>query len=139
MNPQMSNWSQEDVDRVNAKRGVKLPAHLPPKSKYKNVRTKIGDVVFDSQREARYFLVLKAREADGEITNLCCQEEFPLYCPVFGEAVSSRQVAIYRSDFTFHDRDGVRHIVDAKGKKTQMFILKAKWLHLQMGIEIECV
>ncbi len=26
----MANWTQEDVDRINAQRGAKLPAHLPP-------------------------------------------------------------------------------------------------------------
>ncbi len=110
---------------------------LPPKpSKYRNVRTKIGDEVFDSQREARYWLVLKAREAEGEITQLRRQVEFPLYCAA-GDV--GKQVSAYIADFFFLDQNLAAHVLDAKGKKTQMFVLKAKWLFLQQGIFIECV
>ncbi len=122
------------------------PPPLPPKtSKYRNVRTKIGAEVFDSQREARYWLVLKAREAAGEIRNLRRQVAFPLYCPVMNDSAADREVSRYLADFTFETGsldepfDYQLHVLDAKGKKTQMFVLKAKWLFLQQGITIECV
>ena len=117
-----------------------LPApKLPPKpSKYKNARTKIGTEVFDSQREARYWLVLRARQQEGNIFDLHRQEEFPLYCPsAWQNGESETQVSTYVADFVYTDRDHKLHVLDAKGVRTQVYKLKKKWMELQNGIIVE--
>src|SRR5262245_29463006 len=106
----------------------------PSPSKYRNVKVRVGGELFDSQREADYWLGLQARAVAGEITALKRQVRFPLLCPVEDRAV---MVSSYIADFTFTDERGVRHVVDAKGVKTALYRLKAKWLYLQDGIQIE--
>lgn len=134
-------WTQEDVDRHNAKLGAKMPAHMPApqKSKYKNVRTNIGGEVFDSKREAEYWLLLKARVEQGEISSLQRQVKFPLYAPViWGHGPDEWvEVSSYVADYVYRDKANNQHVVDAKGKKTQMYLLKKKWLELQDDVKIE--
>ncbi len=140
----MSAWTQEDVDRLNAKRGASLPAHVPVKSKYRNVKTLAAGFIFDSKREANHWLILKAREGLGEITELRRQVRFPLYTTEVVRIKDSDhigqialvQVAEYIADFTYISGNGL-NVVDAKGKRTQMYALKKKWLELQSGIIIE--
>jgi hypothetical protein len=45
-------------------------------------------------------------------------------------------VSSYVADYVYVEQ-GKRHVVDAKGKRTQMYALKKKWLFLQDGIVIE--
>jgi hypothetical protein len=107
-------------------------------SKYRNVKITVNGEVFDSKREAAYWQGLKAREHNGEITKLRRQVSFPLLtCQGEWPNVFGVQVSTYVADFSYYDRDGERHVVDAKGKRTQMYALKKKWLELQDGIVIE--
>lgn len=128
-----------DIERRN------LKISEPKRSKYRNVKVEIHGEKFDSKREASYWLLLKAREAAGEITDLKRQQRFPLYAPILqysddgtgrSSVGGSQQVAEYVSDFTFREQN-VRHVVDAKGKRTAIYQLKKKWLELQDGIIVE--
>ena len=106
----------------------------PSTPKYRNVRVRIGGEWFDSQREAEHWRGLQARAAAGEIANLRRQVVFPLLCPVEDRCA---MVSEYRADFVYLDARGVRHVVDAKGYRTALYRLKAKWLFLQDGIVVE--
>lgn len=135
----MSAWTQEDVDRHNAKLGAKMPAHVavPQKSKYKNVRVQVDGVTFDSKREAAFWQQLKLREKAGEISELTRQGGFALHCPNHAEHLYL-EVCEYRADFRWRDsRDGKIHVADAKGVRTQIYKLKAKWMELEHGIVVE--
>lgn len=137
----MSQWTQDDVNRHNAKLGAKMPAHVPApqRSKYKNVKTVVNGERFDSRRESDYWLLLKAREQLGEITELRRQVSFPLYAP---ELVNDRptgaivQISEYRADYVFLE-NGVRRVLDAKGKRTKEYLRSKKWLELQQNTIIE--
>lgn len=127
------NFTQADVAKRESQRA-------PKPSKYRNVRAQVGEERFDSKAEASYWLWLKARESAAEITELTRQVKFPLYAPLF-DAVSHAvmgcvQVAEYIADFVYIE-NGVRHVVDKKGKRTAMYLLKRKWLELQDGIRID--
>jgi hypothetical protein len=109
-------------------------------SKYRNVKTVADGQTFDSRREADYWVLLKAREHLGEIHGLSRQVVFPLYAPVtFGDGPPEWvQVSTYRADYVYRTTaDDHQHVVDAKGKRTQMYQLKKKWLELQTGIRIQ--
>jgi hypothetical protein len=111
-------------------------------SKYRNVKTVVDGIVFDSKREAQYWHELTLREKAGDITGLMRQVEYGLACPVQyrlpeGEENLPALVSTYRADFVYTDKCGVKHIVDAKGKRTAMYILKAKWMLLQYGVTVE--
>jgi hypothetical protein len=135
----MSQWTQEDVDRIRKQHGVMMPANVPKpqKSKYRNVRTTIGTQVFDSKREADYWLLLKARVELGEIDRLERQVAFDLRCKAHNQPGVELTVAVYVADFCYFDKSENLHVVDAKGKRTREYALKAKWLELQDGIVIE--
>jgi phosphoenolpyruvate-protein kinase (PTS system EI component) len=144
-----SEWTEADVEKHNARVGAKpsapsQPAEMatqPKPSKYRNVKTVVDGIAFDSKREAYYFTGLKLRERAGDITDLKRQVRYSLYAPDMtvsnADITVSHEISAYVADFTFTDSDGVKHIVDAKGKRTAMYILKAKWMRLQYGIEIE--
>lgn len=136
-----ARWTQEDIDRLNAQRS-KLPAHVPVKSKYRNVRIVVDGDTFDSKREAQYWVELNLREKAGEITGLARQVHYDLKCPI--DNILSKEldavVSQYIADFQFFDRSGKFHVQDVKGgqaTKTSIYKLKKKWLELQSGIVIE--
>jgi len=138
----MKGWrdvSESDLAKLMNRSAT--PTHA--QSKYRNVRTVADGITFDSKREAEHWLLLKAREQQGEIIELKRQVRYPLYAPVH-YAVNSRphdpmmlaEVGAYIADFSYREKDGRRMVVDAKGHRTQMYRLKAKWLALQDGITI---
>lgn len=130
------NITARDLQRMHA-----APVGAAKPSKYKNVKVTIDGHTFDSKRESNHYLLLKSRLAAGEISDLRCQVAMPLCAPVFGvngEVIGSCVVAHYVADFTYTDtRDGRRHVVDAKGVRTALYALKAKWLAIQDGTTIE--
>lgn len=119
---------------------VALPdARSDKPSKYRNVKIVIDGHEFDSKREAACWQSLRIREDRGEITKLDCQVPLPLMCQSHGAALGVNAiVSEYVADFTYTDvSDGSFHVVDAKGMKTRMYLLKRKWLELQSGVVIE--
>lgn len=131
-------WEHVTPSDVAAKQ-----ARMPHKaSKYRNVKTVIHGETFDSKREAAHWLGLLAREQAGEIRNLRRQVALPLYCPdrKISEPWTWLQVSSYVADFWFEESHlgevWNEVVADAKGKRTQMYLLKRKWLELQEGILI---
>ena len=145
------NWSQADVDAIAARRGQRTsltPSEgagiytAPPKgkSKYRNVRTLIGTDVFDSKKEAQYWVLLRARQELGEILNLQRQVTFDLCAPSWADGPSEECIVIahYVADFVYDvPGEKLKHVVDVKGHRTREYLLKKKWLFLQSGIDIE--
>ncbi len=133
-----SRWTEQDLARLSQRNGPlrkqQASEVVKAQAKYRNVKTQAEGITFDSKREADYWMLLRLRERACEITDLKRQVELPLCCPN-GDGTSS-VVSIYKADFVFCEK-GKTHIVDAKGKRTQMYLLKRKWLALQSGIEIE--
>lgn len=131
------HFTESDVQRFN-RRTQQIAA---PQSKYRNVKVTVHGQKFDSQREANHFLALKAREAAGEIRALRCQVPFDLECPIevrnTGVELQHAVVARYVADFTWRDLQDRLHVADAKGVRTQLYRLKAKWMNLQYGLIIE--
>ena len=107
----------------------------PPRSKYRNVKVQVDGYTFDSKREAQYWQECRLREKAGDITEL--RRQVPFELTTMASDGLSRVVCVYLADMTFKDRDGLLHVVDAKGLRTQIYKLKAKWLSLSLGITIE--
>ncbi len=107
------------------------------RSKYGNERFEADGKRFDSKKEARVWLELKARQLAGEIRNLT--HHAPLYHLM--APGPDRQIMItvstYEPDFTYFEGEStVRTVVDAKGHRTAIYALKKRWLFLQDGIVI---
>lgn len=107
------------------------------RNKFNAVRTVVGDLKFDSKREAAAWLDLKKRERAGEISDLRRQVRFELlaYC-----STGPVKACAYVADFQYLDNATNKIVVaDAKGVVTQLFKLKAKMLKANYGIEVELV
>lgn len=114
----------------------------PGKSKYNNNKPTFYDadlretLTFDSNKELEYYLLLKDRQKRGEIKDLERQvslEIQPGFTMPSGEKI---RAITYKADFRYHDLDGIEHIVDVKGYKTEVYKLKKKLLAYK-GIYIE--
>ena len=102
-------------------------------SKFGNVKTVIGDLTFDSKKEAVRYGELRLLERAGEIANLKLQPRYPL-------VVNGKRVCTYVGDFSFDERgsEGVWTPVveDAKGFRTREYITKAKLFEALNGFPI---
>lgn len=116
------------------KKVLALMAKPQKRSKYRAVRCEVDGETFDSKREMREWLKLKALERRSAIRNLKRQVRYPL-------EVNGVIVATYVSDFEwdqgFTSLMNVAHIVaDSKGVRTRDYILKRKLMKAIHGIEI---
>lgn len=130
----MSRWTEADLVALQRKRQHAAKATTPGRrSKYGNERVRVDGIVFDSKHEAQHYAELKLRLAAGEITDLRVHVPFPLVTRTrAGEEVV---VAEYIADFAYLE-NGVPVVADTKGRLTEAYKLKRRWLALQDGIEI---
>ncbi len=98
--------------------------------KYRAVRTKVGDLTFDSKKEARRYGELVALQAAGKISGLRFQVPFKLH------AGNGNLIGKYVADFVY-DEAGRVVVEDVKGFKTPMYRWKKKHLKAEYGIEIQ--
>jgi len=105
----------------------------PKKSKFKNIRTEIDGIKFQSKREGAYYSQLKIREKAGEVYDVKLQNRHAL-------TINGQLICTYVSDFEFYDQIEKRHrVVDVKGVRTPEFNLKKKLMKAILGIEVEIV
>lgn len=99
--------------------------------KYGNRKVKIGDLTFDSAKEAKRWGELQFMVKAGEIKNLERQVRFPII-------VNGVKVCTYIADFTYEELGGVV-VEDVKSeftRKDPLFRLKSKLLRATTGIDI---
>lgn len=124
--------SRQQAARCLALAGV--TADQPKPSKYHNRKVTAEDgTVFDSVKEYRRWLVLKAMERDGLIRDLKRQVRVPL-------AVNGKLVCSYVADFRYHDvAAGCEIDEDVKSeftRKLPTYRVKAKLYRALMGRQI---
>jgi hypothetical protein len=107
-------------------------------SKYRNVRTVIDGVSFDSKAEARRYATLKLLERAGEITDLRRQVAYELLPSVkYASSTKATGPTKYLADFVYIDKDGNQIIEDVKGgPDNPVFKLKRKLMRVLLGLEI---
>ena len=93
-------------------------------SKYRNRKTLIKGILFDSEREGLRYLELLSREKAGEIQDLKLQEAFEIQ-PAFKKDGKHYRAIYYVADFSYN-QGGQRIVEDVKGFKTAVFQLKRK-------------
>jgi hypothetical protein len=107
-----------------------LNKHLleqPKKRKYNNQKLEIDGHKFDSKREARRFIELRALQIAGEITELKLQVPFQL------------SVCKYIADFTYK-LNGELIVEDVKSKVTRKlptYRIKCKMMENELNIKIK--
>ena len=101
-------------------------------NKYRNKKTEIDGILFDSKREAGRYLELKLLEMAGHITQLQLQPEFLL------KVSTGKSVGKYKADFRYYDVARKSWVVeDSKGVRTAVYRLKKKMVEEIYAIKIE--
>lgn len=93
-------------------------------NKYRNRRTKIKGISFDSQAEADRYVELKFLTKINEINGFVRQPSFILN--------DGEKPIRYRPDFMVCDNDGFIWVEDVKGFQTPEFKLKRKLWQIQI-------
>ena len=101
-------------------------------NKYRNRKTEIDGIVFDSKREAQRYAELQLLQRAGKIRDLSMQVEFELIPKQDGERACK-----YKADFVYHMADTGKMVVeDVKGKRTREYIIKRKLMLYRYGIRV---
>lgn len=107
--------------------------------KYKSKKTEVDGIVFDSKKEAKRYLELKAMMEAGEIQNLELQKKYVLIPSqkrlVGGKMKVIERECAYKADFTYKVGD-MTVVEDTKGFKTKDYIIKRKLMLKVYGIQI---
>lgn len=108
-------------------------------SKYRNRKTTIDGITFDSKAEARRYAELKLLEKVGEIRDLELQPRFRLVDGFKKNGKVFRPID-YIADFKYVDREGKTIVEDVKGKETEVFKIKQKLFEMKYpGLELKIV
>lgn len=117
------------------------------RGKYNARKVRMFGILFDSRHEADRYLVLRDLERKGEISDLRLQVPF-LLIPVQREpdTVGPRggiqhgrlleKSCVYNADFTYR-KDGNLVVEDAKGVRTDDYVIKRKLMLKVLGIRVE--
>lgn len=122
------------------------------RTKYGNRKVSVDGRVFDSRKEARYYLFLKDAERKGEISDLRMQVPYEIVPAIYEDEVVHlktkdkivkrcvQKAVHYVADFVYHDNaTGREEVVDVKGgqaTKTDVYRLKKKMMLAFNGIAI---
>lgn len=91
-------------------------------NKYRNKKTTIDGITFDSNREAKRYGELKLMESAGNISNLRIQPSFLLADKIRWNGKTLRK-RMYIADFMYK-QDGLEIVEDVKGMRTAVYLLK---------------
>lgn len=95
-------------------------------SKYKNKKTEVDGIKFDSLKEARRYGELKLLVKAGMIKDLELQPVFELVLRQVYQGKTMRKVS-YIADFMYKDiKRGITVVEDVKGFKTDVYKIKMK-------------
>ena len=101
--------------------------------KYRNRKTKLNGITFDSKAEAKYYSQLLSLESKGLIRDLECQPRYTLLDSFVNSLGKKVRRITYSADFKYFDVQQQKwYIVDVKSpptSKNQLF--RCKWKMMQ--------
>lgn len=100
--------------------------------KYKNKKTILNGITFDSKKEASYYKVLKLKEKAKLIDRFEMQVKYDL-------VVNGQKIGFYKADFVTFKDGKVLEVIDVKSemtKKLPVYRLKKKLLKAIYNIDI---
>lgn len=101
-------------------------------NKYRNQKTNIDGITFDSKREAQRYAELCLLQRKGKIQSLRRQVAYELIPKQHGE-----RACTYKADFVYVDNETGQEVVeDVKGKRTPEYVIKRKLMLYVHGIRI---
>lgn len=124
----MRVWREEVTTILN-------PTQAKKPSKYKNRKTIVNGITFDSKKEAMRYLALRSLESDGKIEGLQRQQKFILAPPV-SLGGRKKPALSYIADFIYH-KDGKMVVEDVKGFRTAAYRVKRHLMASVHNIDIK--
>ena len=103
--------------------------------KYRSKKTEVDGIIFDSKKEAKRYLELKALEDAGKIFCLQRQVKFELIPSQKLDGKVVERACTYIADFMYQE-NGELIVEDTKGYKTPDYIIKRKLMLWVQGIRI---
>lgn len=94
-------------------------------SKYRSRKVTIDNITFDSKAEASYYNRLKYLLSIGAITKFDIQPSFVLQ-EGYKRGKRKVQPITYKADFLVTYKDGREEIIDVKGVRTPVYLIKKK-------------
>lgn len=123
---------------ASAAGGRVADARLAPwkkRAKYRNVKTEVDGLKFDSKKEAKRWVELKQLLDEGRISNLMRQVVFQLVPQVVLDGRKQQPVK-YVADFQYQLGNQIV-VEDVKGFKTPEYRMKRKMMKAFHDIEVE--
>ena len=106
-------------------------------TKYHSRKVTVDGITFDSVREARRYRELSLLQRAGEISDLRTQVKYTLIPAQKKPSGGTERAVTYTADFVYTDnRTGRETVEDAKGMKTQQYIIRRKLMLYIYGIEV---
>ena len=111
-----------------------------PKSKYRNKKTVVDGITFDSKLEAEYYLHLKLMLKFKKILGFEMQKKVLLQDGYARPSTGTKVRPIfYVVDFLVYENNGDKTYVDVKGMKTDVFKLKQKLFEYKFKLPLKTV
>lgn len=119
------------------------------KSKYGNKKVAYDGMEFDSKKEMYRYIRLKSMQEEGLISDLRMQVPFEIIPAVYEEETIQLKTKVktvtkcvqravyYLADFVYRDKEGNEVVEDAKGMRTEKYLLKKKMMRAFLGITIK--
>jgi hypothetical protein len=106
-------------------------------SKYRNRKTTVDGVTYDSAKEARRSAELRLMERAGLISDLCAQVRYELIPAQKRNGKVVERPVYYIADFVYQ-QDGETVVEDIKSPatRTPQYIIKRKLMLWEFGIKI---
>ena len=125
---------------ASQKKDMSKPGFFPSTTqKYRNVKTEIDGITFDSKREAERWCELKLLEKAGEIHSLKRQVSFLLIPDQKVNGKIVERAVRYYADFVYFTKDNLPVVEDVKSEatKTAVYKIKRKLMRWKFGIVIQ--
>ena len=106
-------------------------------------------MTFDSKKEMYRYIRLKSMQEEGLISDLRMQVPYEIIPAVYEEETVQMKTKVktvtkcvqravhYLADFVYKDKDGNEVVEDAKGMRTEKYLLKKKMMRAFLGITIK--
>jgi hypothetical protein len=119
------------------------------KSKYGSKKVAYDGMEFDSKKEMYRYIRLKSMQEEGLISDLRMQVPFEIIPAVYEEETIQLKTKVktvtkcvqratyYLADFVYRDKEGNEVVEDAKGMRTEKYLLKKKMMRAFLGITIK--
>lgn len=105
-------------------------------NKYRNRKTVLDGVMYDSAKEARRGAELRLMERAGLIKDLCAQVKYTLIPAQKRDGKIVERPVTYVADFVYTE-NGETVVEDVKGVRTKEYIIKRKLMLWEYGIRVK--